>query len=123
MIYRTMLAIAAVAMLATACKKGQSLTCADKIRNLKGDASKVGASFNVSCPASCKNTVYGSEKYTTDSSICTAAVHAGVIKADKGGSATVTIVKSNPKYEGTEANGVTTRSWSSSWGATAFQVK
>ena len=103
---------------------GQKVECKTKARDLKGKSSEIGASIKVSCPSSCtRNSVWGTEKYTSDSSVCTAAVHSGVISADKGGKVTVNIVGSNPSYKGSEKNGVKSRDWSNSWGKTAFTVK
>jgi len=51
-----------------------------------------------------------------------AAIHAGVIAADKGGTVKVTVVKGLDKYAGGERNGVKSSDWNVSWGDTAFQV-
>ena len=56
--------------------------------------------------------VWGAGPYTADSSICTAALHAGVIGAD-GGAVTVLRKPGQASYDGSESNGVTTRSWGS----------
>jgi hypothetical protein len=65
--------------------------------------------------------LWGTDVYTTDSSICRAAIHAGVINADKGGKVTLKLESGKPKYEGTERNGITSSSWNS-YGS-SFQVK
>lgn len=105
------------------CKKGINAKCGDKIKDLKLEKSDIGTTIDVECPAGCSNAaVWGTDTYTTDSSICTAALHAGAISADKGGAVKVSVVKSLPSYKGSERNGVTTRDWSSSWGAKAFTV-
>jgi hypothetical protein len=63
------------------------------------------------CPAgSATGTVWGSGIYTTDSSVCAAALHAGVITI-AGGSVTATSAPGCNAYKGTTANGVTTRNW------------
>ncbi len=84
---------------------------------------QIGASFLVKCPAGCSaSTLYGSDVYTTDSSVCTAAVHAGVIKAGKGGVVKVLVLKSPPAYKGSNKNGVQSSDWASSWSDKAFRV-
>jgi hypothetical protein len=52
--------------------------------------------------------VWGSDVYTTDSSLATAAVHAGVLKSGQTGVVKVTIVAAPPVFAGTTRNGVTT---------------
>lgn len=56
--------------------------------------------------------VWGSNPYTTDSDICTAARHAGAIDAE-GGPIRVQRLPGQQSYPGTEANGITTRDWGS----------
>ncbi|MCD6499514.1 MAG: hypothetical protein J7M25_14570 [Deltaproteobacteria bacterium] len=57
-------------------------------------------------------TVYGSGTYTADSSICRAALHAGLLKKGK---AKVTVVGAPgcPKYVGSVVNNISSRSWKS----------
>lgn len=76
---------------------------------------KVGSKHKFYCPGGGKTggTVYGSGPYTTDSKICVAAVHAGKIKASKGGKVKIKILAGKKKYKGSTRNGVTTRSWGS----------
>jgi hypothetical protein len=55
---------------------------------------------------------WGSGPYTADSSICTAAQHAGVI-GTAGGTVTAVRVLGMPAYSGSTANGVTSSDWQS----------
>lgn len=67
-----------------------------------------GMSYRVDCPAGCAatpRTIWGTDTYTTDSALCTAGIHAGVI-TDRGGQFTVMIVPGQPAYRGTTRNGV-----------------
>lgn len=60
--------------------------------------------------------LWGTGSYTTDSSICTAGVHAGIITQEEGGKVTATVVEGaeGPDgYVGSEANGVKSSSWAS----------
>lgn len=72
-----------------------------------------GKEFTYSCPAGGEATfsVWGSDVYTSDSSVCAAAVHAGKITPAEGGTVTIVIVAGEPKYEGSARNGVETRPW------------
>src|SRR5450432_633198 len=50
----------------------------------------VGTTFTLACtPAGTMHAVWGSDIYTADSSICTAAVHAGLITLERGGTVTI----------------------------------
>ncbi len=56
------------------------------------------------------STVWGSGTYTTDSSLCRAAVHAGAIPPT-GGKIAVRPARGCPKYLGSTKNGITTSRW------------
>jgi hypothetical protein len=77
----------------------------------------------VVCPAGGKTDrlVWGTDAYITDSSICLAAVHAGVIRMETGGAVTVARARALSEYPGTERNGIVSRRWGA-W-ADAFTVK
>jgi hypothetical protein len=96
---------------AVACKKTiTSVTCD---QNAKSISEEVGKSFIIKCPASCNmGTVWGTDAYTTDSSLCMAAIHAGVIKAE-GGDVKVTIKAGMGEYKGSDRNGVKSGAWGS----------
>jgi hypothetical protein len=51
-------------------------------------------------------TVWGTGTYTDDSSICTAAVHAGLITLASGGTVVIEIAPGQAEYTGSEANGI-----------------
>lgn len=78
-----------------------------------------GQRFTFTCPAggSPSGSVWGTDVYTDDSSICTAAVHAGII-GGSGGTVTIEIRPGATSYQPSARNGVTTRSyggWSGSY--------
>ena len=56
--------------------------------------------------------VWGSDVYTSDSSVCAAARHAGAVSIN-GGAVVLTGEDGQESYEGSERNGVTTRDWRS----------
>ena len=75
-----------------------------------------GRRIAVTCaPGGTFGSVWGSDPYTDDSSICTAAVHAGLITPADGGRVVVEVRPGEPAYTGTEANGVTSSDYGS-WG-------
>ena len=77
-----------------------------------------GATFTIQCPAGGQaGTVWGTDVYSDDSSLCTAALHAGRISL-AGGQVTIEIRGGESQYIASTRNGVTTRgygSWSGSF--------
>lgn len=70
---------------------------------------KNGSVVTVKCsPNGTAGSVWGSGPYTDDSSICTAAVHNGLITLAAGGTVSITIAPGADAYTGTTANGITT---------------
>ncbi|MDZ7707729.1 MAG: LCCL domain-containing protein [Trueperaceae bacterium] len=69
-----------------------------------------GERATVSCPAGCSSgrTVWGTDVYTDDSSVCRAAVHAGIVDLQQGGTATLTILPGASSYLGTDRHGIRT---------------
>ena len=115
------LGLAAISL--AACGKANTVTCENKIGDVAVEKKDLGAVFTVTCPGGCTaQGIWGTDVYTTDSAICTAAAHAGVIKLADGGAVKVTVVKSLPSYKGSERNGVSSSDWGSAWGDTAFSV-
>jgi hypothetical protein len=75
-----------------------------------------GQKFNYSCPPGGELlTVYGTGTYTDDSSVCTAAVHAGKITKAEGGSVVIEIKPGQKEYDASTANGVTSNAYGD-WG-------
>jgi hypothetical protein len=78
----------------------------DTAQWVKGDA---GTTFTLACPGGGSfHTVWGSDIYTDDSSICTAAVHAGLITVERGGTVTIELRPGREVYGASQRNGVTT---------------
>jgi hypothetical protein len=65
------------------------------------------------CPASdgAKASVFGTDVYTTDSAVCAAAIHAGVLEPRRAGVVTIVIGSGAKSFRGSERNGVTTRGY------------
>jgi hypothetical protein len=75
-----------------------------------------GQKLTFTCPsAGTTGTVYGTGIYTDDSSICTAAAHAGVITIAEGGKVTIILRGRQETYAGSTQNGVTSSDWNSPW--------
>lgn len=66
--------------------------------------------------------VWGTDTYTDDSSVCSAAVHAGIINEVEGGRVIIEIAPGEESYEGSEANGVTSQEYGSWDGSFTFPV-
>ncbi len=65
----------------------------------------------VDCPAACADlgvAVWGTDIYTDDSSVCTAAIHAGLIDNAEGGIVVVHAAPGQTEYVGSTSHGVTT---------------
>ncbi len=77
----------------------------------------IGSSYKVTCPSAddTSSSLWGTDIYTDDSSICVAAVHAGVIDVDNGGQFIVSLVDGQDGYEGSEQNGIESSDWTDSW--------
>ncbi|RPJ54794.1 MAG: hypothetical protein EHM23_28145 [Acidobacteria bacterium] len=81
--------------------------------------------FTLSCPAggSISNRLWGTDTYTDDSSICTAAVHAGLISAARGGTVTIEIRPGLSSYQGSARNGVSSRDYGAWSGSFVFLLR
>ncbi|XP_077307141.1 cysteine-rich secretory protein LCCL domain-containing 2-like [Lithobates pipiens] len=76
----------------------------------------------VQCPSECQvngGTVWGTDVYTDDSSICKAAIHAGIL-GNTGGLVTVEKTPGQQSYSGSARNGVTTNNYGSWPGSFVF---
>lgn len=68
------------------------------------------------CPAGgLLEMAWGTDIYTDDSSVCTAAVHAGLLSASEGGVVTIEIRPDAGQYGGTDRNGMRTGDWMEPW--------
>jgi hypothetical protein len=86
---------------------------------------EIGKTYACACPPSASadapaGAVYGTLVYAYDSNICSAAVHAGALKAATAGRVSVQMIDSPPVFRGTTQNEVKSEVWASSTAA-AFQ--
>ncbi len=99
-----------VGTLGTSCKRSNS--CPSKFADLPA-STQATEPIQCTCQsAPAGAAVWGTGTYTTDSSICAAAVHAGAIPAS-GGNVSMKKAPGCPTYSGTAQNGVTSASWPS----------
>ena len=80
---------------------------------LRAGENDIGKSFYFEVLGDVKGSLWGTDTYTTDSTLASAAVHAGVLKPGEKGVVKVTIMPGEPSYQGATRNGVS----SSPWGA------
>jgi hypothetical protein len=71
---------------------------------------------------STQGSVWGTDVYTDDSSLATAAVHAGVLEPEETGIVMVSILPGDSGYTGTTRNGVTSRNYGSWSGSFAVEA-
>lgn len=90
--------------------------CRESARDAALRGLPVGERALVTCPAGCgAAVVWGTDAYTDDSTICSAAMHAGLIDLAHGGAFVLTIEAGRSSYEGSVRHGISTRpygSWS-----------
>jgi hypothetical protein len=78
---------------------------------------EVGDQFLFQCPPGGREVpIWGTDTYTSDSGVCTAAVHAGRIDFAAGGSVVIEIRPGQDTYLGTARNGVTSYEYGT-WGS------
>lgn len=94
---------------------GSAASTVDWSTNLTGTAGDVGTQMTFYCPPNgSPSTVWGTDIYSDDSSVCTAAVHAGVIGFG-GGMVHIVIQPGQSQYIPSTRYGVTSSSWGQ-WG-------
>jgi hypothetical protein len=72
----------------------------------------IGARFAYTCPPNgTPGNVWGTDVYTDDSSVCTAAVHAGLITLARGGRVVIEMRGGQDSYRGTKRNGIESQSY------------
>jgi hypothetical protein len=92
---------------------------ANDIRSLE---SKIGQSFSIEATGSLRGPLWGTDIYTSDSDVGSAAVHAGVLQPSEHGVVKVTIVPPIPVFSGSTRNGMTSATWTPGWSG-AYKVE
>ena len=86
------------------------------VRNATDLEGRNGQKFAYPCPPNgTPSTIWGTDTYTDDSSVCTAGVHAGVITLSSGGYVFIQIEPGQDNYTGTTRNGIDSHDYGS-WG-------
>ncbi|MEI8379157.1 MAG: LCCL domain-containing protein [Planctomycetota bacterium] len=78
---------------------------------LSNFVNRIGESFYFEVVGSSANSAWGTEVYTYDSNLATAAVHSGILRNGQRGIVKVTMLQSAEAHHGTTQNGVTTSNW------------
>ena len=73
--------------------------------------SNVGSIYYFRVTGQDSGNIYGTDVYTDDSQLATAAVHAGVLARGQQGVVKVTILPGQPRYQGSFRNGINSHSW------------
>ena len=74
-------------------------------------ANAVGKTLQFAIVGSTEGTIWGDGVYTSDSVLSVAAVHAGLLAPGESGVVTVEMLEGPASYEGTDRNGVVSRSY------------
>jgi hypothetical protein len=78
---------------------------------IPGGPENVGKSFVYEVTGALGGSVWGTDVYTTDSSLAAVVVHAGAVQNGQKGVVRVTILPGQQAYTGSTRNGVTTSAW------------
>ena len=88
--------------------------------NLVGYRNKVGAVFQFTVTGATTGAVWGTDVYTDDSAVATAAVHAGVLAVGETKTVTVTILPGQAGYTASTRNAVKASAWGAWAGSYSF---
>lgn len=100
---------------------GQPATPGTTAVSLRG---RNGERFSFHCPPNLTAAqVWGTDLYTDDSSICTAAVHAGLITLQHGGAVTIEIRPGAPSYNASSRNGISSGGYGGWSGSMCFSER
>lgn len=96
--------------------------------NLKGDSFseyELFTNLRVVCPRNCGSSssqIFGNGIYTDNSSICKAAIHAGIIKDSEGGTIEINLEPGQKNYIGSTSNNIESNDYPNEWDR-SFRVK
>ena len=83
----------------------------------------LGQSFMFRVTGSTGGSIWGTDVYTNDSALATAAVHAGVLRAGETGIVKVTMLPALPQYHGSTNNGITSQPWENDGSYVSYKVE
>jgi hypothetical protein len=87
----------------------QGLLAGDAPLNMVALCDQIGATYYFRVVGETTGTVWGTDVYSGDSSIATAAVHAGLVQPGETAVVKVTVEQPLSQYQGSVRNGVTSR--------------
>ncbi len=119
---RTILALLLLFLSDTTFSQQQKLGAATTERT-SAFRGQMGRRVTFVCPAAVPLTaaLWGTDVYTDDSPVCTAAVHAGALKPGAPGAVTVVVGGAVATFKGTTRNGVTSREYRGHPGSYIFE--
>jgi hypothetical protein len=79
--------------------------------NLKAYEQRIDQTFSFMVTAATGGSVWGTDIYTTDTRLSTAAIHSGVLKEGETGVVRVKILPGQPSYPGSSRNGITSSTY------------
>jgi hypothetical protein len=88
---------------------------------LRSLETRVGESFFFQVTGTTHGPLWGTDVYTSDSSLEAACVHAGVLRPGESGVVKVTMLDPIAVYRGSKRHGVTSGDWTSGWSG-AYRV-
>jgi hypothetical protein len=98
----------------------QGLLAGDAPLNMVNLCDPIGATYYFRVTGETTGSLWGTGTYTGDSSIATAAVHAGLLKPGETGVVKVTVERPLARYQGSVCNGVTSHDFGTY--ATAYRL-
>ena len=78
---------------------------------IAGGPENVGKSFVYEVVGRAAGSVWGTDIYTTDSSLQAVVIHSGLLREGERGVVRVIIIEGQESYTGTTRNGITTGNW------------
>ncbi len=79
--------------------------------NLTQYGGQIGKSFFFQVTGAAAGSLWGTDVYTTDSTLAAAAVHCGILKPGQSGVVKVTITASPPAFTGSTRHGLTSSNY------------
>lgn len=92
-----------------------------KSNDLRSLEKKIGQTFCFQVMGSTQGPLWGTDIYTSDSSLGVACVHAGLLQPGEEGTVQVEIVQPIALFQGSSRNGVVSNTWTTGWSG-AFKV-
>jgi hypothetical protein len=89
----------------------QGFLAAEGPTNMLGLCDQIGQTHYFRVRGEDGGTVWGTDIYTADSALASAALHAGAVEAGEAGVVRVTVVEPLPQYTGSIRNGITSHSF------------